>query len=119
MNIGKYLEGGSHLLAAKDIEGKGELKLIIERVAEETLTDLNGKTDQVAVMYFKGCQKGMKVNKTNGGTIVNQYGAETDDWIGREIILYWVPETGKGPGIRVRFPPAVQHQAVDENEVPF
>ena len=41
------------------------------------------------VLYFKGQDKGMVVNKTNANTIAKALGSkETDEWIGKTIRLY-------------------------------
>ena len=40
------------------------------------------------VLYFEGKSKGLVLNKTNSETIARVYGDESDQWLGKPIILY-------------------------------
>lgn len=92
--------------------------------------------DQKPVLYFKGKEKGLVMNKTNANNIAAEYGDDMDMWQGKEIVLFsaWVDFQGKSvEAIRVRKPqpkdqengaaPAQQKQpapAGDMNdEIPF
>jgi len=89
--------------------------------------------DQKPVLYFKGKEKGLVLNKTNANNIAAEYGDDMDLWQGREIILFsaWVDFQGKSvEAIRVRKPqpkdgaaPAPQQKpqadAEMNDEIPF
>ena len=65
--------------------------------------------DEKPILYFSGEPKGLVLNKTNANIISKIYGTETDDWIGKEIILYNAMVEFKGDmveAIRVRAPKA-------------
>jgi hypothetical protein len=44
--------------------------------------------DEKPVLYFSGEKKGLMLNKTNAKRITHLYGEESEDWIGKEIVLY-------------------------------
>jgi hypothetical protein len=64
----------SNYLRAADLQGRN-VTVTIDRVAME---DIGG--DHKPVLYFRGKEKGMVLNKTNGNNISAAYGDETDDW---------------------------------------
>lgn len=91
----------SKYLKAADLDGR-EVKVVMANVEKEKLGD-----DMKLVLYFKGKDKGLVLNKTNSNTIADAYGDETEDWFSQEIILFSVMTDfqGKvGPAIRVRAP---------------
>ncbi len=61
------------------------------------------------VLYFKGKDKGVVLNKTNAGTISDAYGDDTEDWFDQPLILFSAMATFQnktGPAIRCRAPTA-------------
>lgn len=54
-------------------------------IEEVSLEELDGK--KKPVVWFREYKKGMVLNKTNANTIVGLYGNETEDWVGRRIVL--------------------------------
>lgn len=93
----------SKYLKASDLQGR-EVKVIMSNVEREKIGD-----DSKPVLYFKGKEKGIVLNKTNAGTIVDAYGDDTQDWYDQELILFsvMVDFQGKvGPAIRCRIPTA-------------
>lgn len=59
------------------------------------------------VLTFQGKNKQMICNKTNAGRIAYMYGDETNDWVGKEIVLYseFVEFQGRTvKGLRVKPP---------------
>jgi arabinogalactan endo-1,4-beta-galactosidase len=93
----------SKYLKASDLQGR-EVKVIMQHVEMEKLGD-----DMKPVLYFKGKEKGVCLNKTNSNTIADAYGDDTDDWADQELILFsvMVDFQGKvGPAIRCRVPTA-------------
>lgn len=93
----------STYLKAADLQGR-EAKVTMERVEME---DIGG--DHKPVLYFKDKQRGLVLNKTNSTNISVAYGPETDDWAGKQLILYsaWVDFQGRSvEAIRCRAPRA-------------
>lgn len=73
----------SKYLAAADLNDE-HVMLTIDDAEMETLNE-----EQKLVIRFREVQKGMVVNKTNCGAIEQALGSDdTDDWIGRRIVLY-------------------------------
>jgi len=65
-----------------------EAKAEIESIKVEELRTQDGTTANKPVLYFKGKEKGMVLNKTNAKTIAELYGNNTDDWLGQKIVLF-------------------------------
>ena len=93
----------SKYLKAADLQGR-EIRLTMANVEREKIGD-----DFKPVLYFKGKEKGVVLNKTNAGTISDAYGDDSDDWYDQPLILFsvMVDFQGKvGPAIRCRVPTA-------------
>jgi hypothetical protein len=93
----------SKYLKAADLGGR-EIKVIMANVEKEKLGD-----DLKTILYFKGKERGLVLNKTNAFTIVDAYGDESEDWFDQPLILFsvMVDFQGKvGPAIRCRVPTA-------------
>jgi hypothetical protein len=93
----------SKFLKAADLGGR-EVKVTMANVEREKIGD-----DTKPVLYFKGKEKGVVLNKTNASTIGDAYGDDTDDWYDQPLILFsvMVDFQGKvGPAIRCRVPTA-------------
>lgn len=114
----------SKYLRAADLNGH-EPVVTIDRVAMETLGD-----DRKPVVYFKGKDKGVVLNKTNFNAIEDISGEEdTDNWGGTKVKLVVVKVEFQGkrvPAIRIeeagappkpRTPEPVDTPADDE--IPF
>lgn len=72
----------SNYLKAEDLKGR-RVRVVIASVGSE---ELNGQAK--AVVYFKGKQKGVVLNKTNGAILAADLGDETDEWAGHEVVLF-------------------------------
>lgn len=72
----------SQYLKAADLDGKSVL-LTMGRVDIEKIGE-----DQKPILFFKGMEKGLVLNKTNSAKIAGAYGDEMDDWNGEEIVLF-------------------------------
>lgn len=91
----------SSYLKATDFSD-GPALLIMDRTEFELIGD-----DRKMILYFQGKEKGLVCNKTNANTIADIYGDDTDDWKGREIVLFeaYVDFQGKSvAAVRVRAP---------------
>lgn len=97
----------SDYLKAADLNGRS-VKVTMDRVE---MKDIGG--DHKPVLFFQGKEKGMVLNKTNSNNISSAYGDDTDDWAGKEIVLFeaMVDFQGKSVNaIRVRLPQAKDRQ---------
>ena len=112
MNINELYP--SDYLKAADLKGKSVL-LKMEAVEMKELG-----SDKKPVLYFKGKDKGLVLNKTNGMIIASVYGPETSNWSGKEVKIYpgktsfngqmvdcikveVIPAAAEGPGSDVGF----------------
>ncbi len=102
----------SKTLKADDLKapsGKGyrEFSLTVDHLETEDFKNEDGTTEKKWLVYFKGAQKALVLNRTNAGTISDAYGDDTDSWTGEKVVLYvttvGTPQ-GPKPGIRVRIP---------------
>lgn len=105
-------------LKAQDLMGQ-DVKLTIDRVEVQEVGD-----DTKPVLYFRGKDKALVLNKTNASTIADQHGAETDHWPGKEITLFPSQTDFQGkqvPCIRVRLAAnaATGSFAPVDDDVPF
>lgn len=77
----------SKYLKAEDFGDDEPVCTITEVVMEELESKERGK-EQKPVVYFKGLEKGLVLNKTNWGLIARQHGDESDEWVGKQITLF-------------------------------
>lgn len=120
----------SEYLKASDLQGQN-VRVVIDRVEMRDVGD-----DHKPVLFFQGKSKGVVLNKTNSTNIAIAYGDETDEWTGKELILFETMVDFQGrsvAAIRVRSPqpkdrrpsaPAQQSAPVQErgamdDEIPF
>ena len=93
----------SQYLKASDLQGR-EIRVTMARVEREKIG-----TDSKLVLYFKGKEKGLVLNKTNAGTISDAYGDDTEDWFDQPLILFSVKTDYQGKVVdatRCRIPTA-------------
>jgi hypothetical protein len=89
----------SKYLKATDLKGQ-DVKVTIQNVIREKIGDENK-----LIVFFKGREKGLVLNKTNANTIADLYGDDCDEWFGRPLVLFSVMTDFQGKvmqGIRVR-----------------
>jgi arabinogalactan endo-1,4-beta-galactosidase len=103
----------SKFLKAADLQGR-EVRVIMQNVEREKIGD-----DTKPVLYFKGKDKGIVLNKTNAGTISDSYGDDTEDWFDQPLILFSVMVDFQGkvaPAIRVRVPTAKDNRQAPQRQ---
>ena len=93
MKIGQAFP--SKWLKAADLSGK-EYTMTMQRVGMETIGDDH---EEKPVLYFQGAQKGLMLNKTNAEAIAIVYGDETEQWTGKQVVVY--PDITQYQGRRV------------------
>lgn len=104
----------SKYLKADDLMGR-EVRVIMATVEMEKIGD-----DNKPVLYFKGKDKGVVLNKTNASTIAAAYGNESEDWLDQPLILFSVMVDFQGkvaPAIRCRVPTARDNKAIREDPI--
>ena len=95
----------STYLKASDLQGR-EITVTIDRAEMEPIGQ-GDKKENKPILYFRGKEKGVVLNKTNSFAIADAYGKNTDDWIGQQVILFcaWVDFQGRSvEAIRIRVP---------------
>jgi len=106
----------SKYLKAADLQGR-EVRVTMANVEREKIGD-----DTKPVLYFKGKDKGVVLNKTNAGTISDAYGDDTEDWYDQPLILFSVMVDFQGkvaPAIRCRVPTAKDNRQQPRREDPI
>jgi arabinogalactan endo-1,4-beta-galactosidase len=97
----------SEYLKAADLQGRNVL-VVIDHVEMRDVGD-----DNKPVLFFQGKSKGVVLNKTNAGNIAVVYGDDTEDWTGKEVVLFEAMVDFQGrtvPSIRIRAPQAKDRQ---------
>lgn len=106
----------SKYLKAGDLQGR-EVRVTMANVELEKIGD-----DNKPVLYFKGKDKGVVLNKTNASTISIAYGDDTEDWYDQPLILFSVMVDFQGkvaPAIRCRVPTAKDNKSAPRREDPI
>lgn len=107
----------SRYLKAGDLKNK-KVALTIVKVETDTIGD-----ESKLVVYFKGTDKGLVLNKTNANSIAVVTNSEdTDDWAGKKITLYPTKVEFQGKrvaAIRIEEPDEVLEEPIDDDAVPF
>lgn len=126
MDVRRLLRSSTYLNCA-DLGGES-VTVTISNVAEETV-GIGSSSEQKAVVYFQGAEdKSLVLNKTNGNTIVDLLGFDTETWTGKEIMLYPAKTFFGGKEvdcIRVRMPQTTQATSINPttkpntDEIPF
>lgn len=95
----------------------------IDRVEME---EVGQDQQQKPVLYFKGIEPGLVLNKTNAGTLAKLLGDETTEWDGKKVGLFTTEVDYAGQQVlairvRLKLPKASKAPvpAMDEAEIPF
>jgi len=113
MNINEAFPGT--YLKAADLQGR-RIPVVIERIVVE---EIGG--DHKPIVYFRGKDRGLVLNKTNANTIAEAFGQETDQWVGATITLFEARVEFQGkrvPAIRVDIPPTLPVKAAPQPAEP-
>lgn len=105
----------SEYLRAADLQDR-QVRVVMERVEMRDIGD-----DHKPVLFFAGKEKGFVLNKTNANNISMAYGDDTEDWVGKEIVLFptMVDFQGRSvAAIRCR-PPNAKERAINAGKQPM
>ena len=85
MDMTKFAGKESHYLKAGDLKGKNPT-LVIELV-ELVEFENDGKREVKPAIKFEGKDKKMVLNATNTERMMRKFGAESEGWIGKSVLL--------------------------------
>lgn len=105
----------SRYIKSADLQGK-RVPVTIDRVEFESV--VKDEADK-PVLYFRGKERGMVLNKTNSDRLCAAFGWDTANWSGQEIHLYTEKVQFAGnmvDGLRVAVP---LPEADPDDELPF
>ena len=115
----------SDYLSAKDIQAKGPQKVTINAVNSEQVRGDNGLEDKW-ILSFNGCRKRLILNVTNNNTLIDAFGYESNDWLGKAVTMFTVDvQFGSKMvlGLRLKIeapkPTTQEHEPVGEDAIPF
>lgn len=98
----------SQWLASEDLDGLGEVEVVIEsvHVHKDVQFDAGRKQPKVYAVKFVGKDRQMILNATNRKAIVSKYGTDVKLWKGQKVKLFVKdgvrsPSGGTTKGIRV------------------
>lgn len=124
MDMSKFASG--QFFKAAELAGQEPISLTITDVA---LTDSNGLDAQKPVLAFEESEQRLVLNKTNLGVLIDAWGDDSDDWLGRVIQLTTAEVMYQGKlvdGLRVKLPKGkakakAKAKAVveDDSDIPF
>ena len=87
MDVTKFGQGESKDLKALDHKGQ-KLKVVISGVSTRTYPARDDQPeDTKVVLAFEGKEKVMVVSHPNTDVLIDAYGAESSNWVGRELGL--------------------------------
>jgi hypothetical protein len=86
MNFQKFFP--SKYLNAVDLDGQGDVTVVIRSLDEEQIQGSDGTTENKPVLRLQGTQKGLILNRTNAETISQLYGNDIENWVGKRIALH-------------------------------
>lgn len=115
----------SDYLSAKDIQETGPKKVTISSVTSEQIRGDAGMEDKW-VLGFDGARKRLILNVTNNNTLIDAFGYESNDWLGKVVNLFTVDVQFGGKmvlGLRIKTeltkPTTQDHEPVTEESIPF
>jgi len=117
----------SKWLRAADLEDMEDEQThtAVVTISHVAMEDVGGEGDQKPVLYFKGIDAGLVLNKTNANTLMDLLGKETDDWDGKAVGLFTQEVDFQGKQVlairvRMKLPKAPRPAPVANTEdVPF
>lgn len=97
----------SKYLKASDVPEGTQKRVTISKVSVENVSGNDDPDGVKPVIHFDEFDKSMVLNKTNSCVISDRYGDETDEWLGKSLLLYASETTYNAkivPCLRVKVP---------------
>jgi hypothetical protein len=127
VNINKVFT--SKFIRAADIDEMADenTQTAIVTIDRVEMAEVGQDQQEKPVIYFKGIDPGLVLNKTNSATLAKLLGYETDDWAGKSIGLFTTEVDYAGQQVlavrvRLKLPKAPKKAAIveeEEIEAPF
>ena len=114
MKVGKYVAG--RFLKGMDLEQEFTT-MTIDHADEETLMG-----EAKLVLYFEEEDRGVVLNKINTRRLIEAFGDDSDDWIGKRITLYTEPVDFNGKvtdAIRLKKAKSQAAPVEQDQNIPF
>lgn len=124
MNINKVFS--SKFLKAADVDEMADeaTQTAIVTIDRVEMAEIGSDQQEKPVMFFKGIEPGLVLNKTNSATLAKLLGYETDEWAGKSIGLFTTEVDYAGQQVlairvRLKLPKTTKKVATEEVEMPF
>ena len=75
----------SRFIRSSDIDG--DKRSTIDRIDFE-MVGQGSEAEEKPVVFFSGMNQGLVLNRTNSESIADLFGEDTDDWVGKDVVLY-------------------------------
>ncbi len=84
------MKSDSPWLSSEDLLGRGDIKCRIKACHrhKDVEFDAGRKVPTVYSVEFEGKKKQLVLNSVNRKTLVSKYGANVQDWAGKDVVLY-------------------------------
>lgn len=119
----------SKFLKKEDLNPERGNLVTIQDFKRAKVSDEGDEPEYKFTVKFREFEKPMVLNATNRAILEKTFGSDTDDCLGKQIVVFIDENISFGGkivgGIRVRAvkkaapPPPVQAQGVDESDIPF
>lgn len=115
----------SKFLRASDVDdiADEDTQTAVVTIDRVEMSEVGQDQQEKPVVYFRGIDPGMVLNKTNANSISKLLGNDTDDWAGKAIGLFTTEVDFSGQqvlAIRVRLKlPKTKATPKEEVELPF
>ena len=114
-------KGSGKWLKATDIET--DTNVTISDVTRETLEQDGGASERKGALHFTGDLAALILNSTNTDTMIELFGGETEEWIGKRVTLFVDPNViyagKKVPGLRIKGIKTQRKLVNEDAEAPF
>jgi hypothetical protein len=87
MRASEFIKSSSNLLKASDLGGK-TIPLVVRDTTTQVFDEGTPKQKTKIVLWFENKEKGWALNVTNTRFLIDRWGDETGDWIGKELKIY-------------------------------
>ena len=78
----------SKYLKALDLKGRPRVVTMRQCIDRGAVVTEDGHDLHRPLLMFDEYDKGLVMNPTKAGPIIDLYGDETDDWVGRQIVIF-------------------------------
>lgn len=116
----------SKFLRAADVDEMADenTQTAVVTIDRVEMAEVGQDQQEKPVVYFRGIDPGMVLNKTNANSIAKLLGNDTDEWSGKAIGLFTTEVDFSGQQVlairvRLKLPKTTKKAATEEVEMPF